>query len=58
MAVKVVKIRAEIVNKKFMTKKSGLFTLKKYTRMSEPITNNTQLTAQIPKTHGHNPARN
>jgi len=48
IVVKIVKIRTTTVKKKFMTKKSGLFIPKKYTRMSEPITNNTPLKAQIP----------
>ena len=56
--IKIVMARAKTVKKKFITKKSGLFTPKKYTRMSEPTTNNNPLAAQTLKTHGHNLARN
>ena len=52
--VNTVSRRNKTVKKKFMTKKSGLFNPKKYTRMSEPTTVNNPLAAQIPETPGHN----
>ena len=44
------------MKKKMLVNRSALFTLKKYTRISEPMTSNTEAIKQSVNSQGHKPA--